>query len=48
MACVAGGSSSWAVTRLNTKIGLIGFRTRDLARTRRTLYRRTGKEWTSS
>jgi hypothetical protein len=35
--------SSWAVTRLNTKIGLTGFRTRDLLRIRRALYRSTGK-----
>jgi hypothetical protein len=40
---VEGGGSSWAF--LHTKIGLIGFRIRDLPRTRRALYRRTGKEW---
>jgi hypothetical protein len=39
--------SSWAFTRLNPKIGLTGFRTRDLSRTKRVLHRRTGKEWIS-
>jgi hypothetical protein len=37
------GGSSRAVTRRHTKIGLTGYRTRDLLRTRRALYRRTGK-----
>jgi hypothetical protein len=39
-----GGSSSWAVTRPTTNIGLSGFRTRELSRDRRALYRHTGKE----
>jgi hypothetical protein len=42
---VEGGGSYWAVTRLDIKIGLIGFRTRDLSRTRSALCRPTGKEW---
>jgi hypothetical protein len=40
-ACVEGGGSSWAVTRLHTMIGLTGYRTRDLMCIRRTLYRLT-------
>jgi hypothetical protein len=36
------GSSSWAVTCLNTKIRLTGYRTRDLLHFRRALYRRVG------
>jgi hypothetical protein len=39
-----GGGSFWVVTRLNVKIGLAGFRTRDLSRIKRALYRRTGNE----
>jgi hypothetical protein len=39
---VEGGGSSWAVTHLNSEIGLAGFRTRDLSRIMRVLYRRTG------
>jgi predicted DNA-binding helix-hairpin-helix protein len=41
---IEGEGSSWAVIRQNTKIGLAGFRTRDLLRIRRALYRRTGKQ----
>jgi hypothetical protein len=41
--CVEGGSSSRAVTRIHTMIGLTGYRTRDLLRIRRALYRRTKK-----
>jgi hypothetical protein len=40
---VEGGGSSRAVTRLHTIIGLTGYRTRDLMRIRRALYRRTEK-----
>jgi hypothetical protein len=37
--------SSWAVTRLHTKIGLTEFRTRDLLRIRRAPYRRVCEGW---
>jgi hypothetical protein len=37
---VEGGGSSRAVTRLHTVIGLTGYRTRDLLRIRRALYRK--------
>jgi hypothetical protein len=40
---VEGGGSSWAVTRLHTMIDLTGYRTRDLPRIRRGLYRVTEK-----
>jgi hypothetical protein len=40
---VEGGGSSRAVTRLHTMIGLTGYRTRDLLRIRRALYRLTEK-----
>jgi hypothetical protein len=42
-AYVEGGGSSRAVTRLHTMIGLTGYRTRDIQRIRRALYRRTKK-----
>jgi hypothetical protein len=42
-----GGGSSRAVTRLDTIIGLTGYRTRDLLRIRRVLYRRTRNKWMS-
>jgi hypothetical protein len=40
---VEGGGSSWTVTRLHTVIDLTGYRTRDLLRIRRALYRLTEK-----
>jgi hypothetical protein len=40
---VEGGGSSRAATRLHAMIGLTGYRTRDLLRIRRALYRLTGK-----
>jgi hypothetical protein len=40
---VEGGGSSWAVTRLHTMIDLTGYRTHDLPRIRRALYRLTEK-----
>jgi hypothetical protein len=40
---VEGGGSSRTVTRLHTMIGLTGYRTRDLLRIRRVLYRLTEK-----
>jgi hypothetical protein len=42
---VEGGDSSWAVTRLHTKIGLTGYRIRDPPCYRRALYRGVGKQW---
>ena len=41
---VEGGGSSRTVTRLDTMIGLTGYRTRDLSCIRRALYRGVGKE----
>jgi hypothetical protein len=41
--CVEGEGSSRAVTRLHTMIGLTGYRSRDLLRIRRALYRLTEK-----
>jgi hypothetical protein len=38
-------SSSWAVTRLHSNIGLTGYRSNDLLHIRRPLYPRVGKEW---
>jgi hypothetical protein len=43
MVGVEGGGSSRTVTRLHTMIGLTGYRTRDLIRIRRALYRLTEK-----
>jgi hypothetical protein len=40
---VEGGGSSRDMTRLHTMIGLNGYRTRDLLRIRRALYRLTEK-----
>jgi hypothetical protein len=40
---VKGGGSSRAVTGLHAMIGLTGYRTRDLLRIRRVLYRLTEK-----
>jgi hypothetical protein len=40
---VEGEGSSRTVTRLHTMIGLTGYRTRDLLRIRRALYRLTEK-----
>jgi hypothetical protein len=42
---VEGGGSSRALTRLHTMIGLTGYRTRDILRIRRALYRLTEKAW---
>jgi hypothetical protein len=39
IACMESRGLSWAATRLHTKIGLTGFRTRDLSRVRCVLYR---------
>jgi hypothetical protein len=39
--------SSWAVTHPHVRIGITGFRARELLRNRQALYRRIGKEWMS-